>query len=269
MHVTEAFPERAGITNLNWAQDGEASSQFPGTGTMVFNSDEWWVRAFDDDLQKFGNRIDITLKNEVTAFRWEGYVEGETIEGWVSSGGLVPAAEEVVAESGWLEYTNERYGYRFSYPPDASVFEMGVEWFEIEEKPDEISNRDFFYVLYERLGQNLCVRVELGDGYILFDPPENHTRYNYCRRYGQRTGKLFDRSQVVTIAGEGIIVEGKEFLQTGVDNPERDDTYAFSLDSGMYIEFGAYSFDGAPFEEYRQNSLPILIQILATYEMID
>ena len=212
--------------------------------------------------------IEVSVKNEVTGFLWEGYVHGDELVGWLASGGWVPKPLEQGDDGAWLEYSNERYGYRFEYPSEALVIENGVSWFEVEEKPEGVSGRDFLYTLYERLGPNLCVKVELGEGYILFDPPQNHTRYTYCRRFGQQTGEYSDRSLEVEIDGVTFTAQGKEFIQTGVTDPEQDEWYVVDLDSGMRIEFGANAYQGGSFENYRETILPLLIQILRSYHRL-
>ena len=264
--VETNYPERASLSQLSWEKVAQESQE---SLVIRFTSGDWKVSTFESALHQEGSLIEVAVKNEMTGFLWEGYNEREEVVGWVVSGGWVPKSMGSNAGDEWLEYSNERYGYRFEYPPDALVIESGVGFFDVEEKPEHLSNRDFFYELYERIGSNLCVRVELGDGYILFDAPENHSvKYTYCRRFGQQTGEYYDHSLEVGVDGEIYKAEGKEFLQTGADNPERDEWYVVNLSSGMRIEFGAESYDGERFEAYEEAVLPTLIQILETYQTL-
>jgi hypothetical protein len=264
-YLESAYPDRVSLSHLSWE---ELAQETQDSLVLRLTSGDWKVSTFYSALHQ-GGLIEVAVKNEMTSFLWEGYVDSEEVVGWVVSGGWVPKATDINGSDEWLAYSNERFGYRFEYPPDALVIESGVSFFDMEEKPEDVSNRDFAYGLYERLGGNLCVRVELEDGYILFDAPENHSaKYTYCRRFGQQTGEYSDHSMEVEVDGEIHTAEGKEYLQTDVDNPERDEWYVVNLSSGMRIEFGAESYDGERFETYKEAVLPVLLEILERYQTI-
>jgi len=264
-HVIDSYPQLAQLEDLSWSwYEPEEEADYVN---FLFTADDWRVRVYDPDLGRLDNKVKVIVSSALTEFRWEGFVIGEDINGWLTSAGVVPkpaASPEETDE--WLMYVNDRYGYTFQYDGDADVIETGVAFFDLSELPEGMSETEYRYELYARYGPNLCVRLELGDGYILFDPPENHSaNYTFCRRIGATTATVTKRVEAVTIEDVQYLAEGDEFEVT---DGRHNESLIIYLPSGVRIEFGGYASDDAGFEVYREEILPILIAILETYESI-
>jgi hypothetical protein len=264
-HVLDTYPQRATFRDLRsaWLEPAEGTDYV----NLLFKADDWRVRIYDPDMGQLDSRIKVIISSELTEFRWEGFVVAEEVEGWLTSGGVVPKPAASPGETDkWLMYVNDRYGYTFQYDSDADVIETGVSFFDLDELPEGMSETEYLYELYARYGPNLCVRLELGDGYILFDPPENHSaNYTFCRRIGATTATVTERIEAVTIEGVQYLANGDEFEVT---DGRHNESLSIDLPSGVRIEFGGYAIDDAGFEVYRQEILPILLAILETYESI-
>ena len=262
-HIIDAYPERAPLEDLSWSwYEPKEDLDYVN---FLFNAGDWTVRVHDPELKQLDSMVKVIIYSDLTKFRWEGFVIGEEVEGWLTSGGIVlkPETGNGGTEE-WLTYTNDRYGYAFQYDSDADVVETGVDFFDLSELPEDMSETEYRYELYARYGPNLCVRLELGDGYILFDPPENHSaNYTFCQRIGATTGTVTKRVETLAIEGVQYLAEGDEFEEP---DGEHNESLAIDLPSGMRIEFGGYASDDAGFEFYRQEVLPILLAILETYE---
>lgn len=263
-YVMETYPQRATCQDLksSWLEPAEGLDH----ALLRFTAGDWRIRVYDPDMGQLDSTVKVTIYNDLTKFRWEGFVIGDEITGWLTSGGIVlkPETGNGGTEE-WLTYANDRYGYTFQYDSDADIFETGVEFFDLSELPEELSDTEYRYELYARYGPNLCVRLELGDGYILFDPPENHSAnlYTFCQRIGATTATITKRMETLTIEGVQYLAEGNEFEEP---DGEHNESLAIDLLSGLRIELGGYSSDDAGFDVYRQNILPILLDILETYE---
>jgi len=264
-YVMDAYPQRATCQDLrsSWSEPVEHLDYV----LLRFTADDWRIRVYDPDMGQLDSTVKVIIYNDLTKFRWEGFVIGEEVEGWLTSGGIVLKPE--IGNDGteeWLTYTNDRYGYTFQYDSGADVVETGVDFFDLSELPEGLSETEYRYELYARYGSNLCVRLELGDGYILFDPPENHSvNYTFCRRVGATTGTFTERVETLTIEGTQYLAEGHEIEEP---DGEHNESLAIDLLSGLRIEFGGYSIDDAGFDVYRQKILPLLFAILETYESI-
>jgi len=262
-HIIDAYPERAPLEDLSWSwYEPKEDLDYVN---FLFTADDWTVRVHDPDLGQLDSKVRVIISSDLTEFRWEGFVIGEEVEGWLTSGGVVPKPATSTGETEeWLMYVNDRYGYAFQYDSEAIVVETGVSFFDLSELPDGMSDVEYLYELYAHYGPNLCAKLELGDGYILFDPPENHSaNYTFCQRIGATTGTVTKRVETLAIEGVQYLAEGDEFEEP---DGEHNESLAIDLPSVMRIEFGGYASDDAGFEFYRQEILPILLDILETYE---
>jgi putative hemolysin len=85
----------------------------------------------------------------------------------------------------WPTFTNGRFGYQFSYPPNATITEMGVQGFPTDELPEGKTENEYLAELEEEYSNTLCVRVAHELDYVNFSAPINQAfRYATCGRTG-------------------------------------------------------------------------------------
>ena len=81
-----------------------------------------------------------------------------------------PTAPAATPNPDWVEYRNELFGYRLSLPEQASVEELGPEYFPPDELPPGTTADAYLEQLRERY-RGVCVRVEYGLGYVYISAP--------------------------------------------------------------------------------------------------
>ena len=146
-----------------------------------------------------------------------------------------------------------------------------METFDLNEIPAGMTEDEYRDHLYETVGPNICVKLVLGDGYLLFEAPENwEANYTFCRRLGPGTPgwSTPERHEVVEMDGQVFTFSGRELIKIDGTGNEHDETLAIKLPSGVRIEFGAYSDADGGYARYRTDVLPVLLRVLETYETI-
>jgi len=202
---------------------------------------------------------DVTVSNAVTGFAWSGTVD---------AAGQVTEQGAAQPPAGWLVYTNSLFGYQFSYPPDATIQEYSVMGYPTDELPAGMTPDQYFAQLQAMYGNNLCVSVNYGLGYVNVSAPANEGfRYVLCGRTGVGVGQMIDRSETIVIAGQSYTASGFEFIGDSVpcDALEcHNETFVLNLPDGTRIEYGAAPLPGT-YEDYLANTRPVLLQIVASF----
>ena len=172
-------------------------------------------------------------------------------------------------DDGMQVYTNDVYGYQFSYPASAAITEIGVEGFVSDELPEGMTSDEYMAQLREQYSDKLCVHIEYALGYIYISaPPNQGFRYATCGRTGIGAGEIVEKSETVVIAGQTYRAEGYEF--TGAWEPCEtldchNETLVIALEDGTRIEYGARPEPTASYEDYLMKGKDMLLQILASY----
>ena len=181
--------------------------------------------------------------------------------------GTTPEAIDLY--SGWETYTSERYGYSFRYPVNATITESGVMGFDPETLPEGMTIETYMGQLMEAYGEDLCVHVENGLGYITITAPENADfRYTPCGRTGMGTGERVDRSMEVEVAGQTIQAVGYEMQGESETLDSHNETFILALDNGLRIEFGSVLRPDATYADYRMKGIDGLLLILASLTIL-
>ncbi|MGD8730302.1 MAG: M50 family metallopeptidase [Anaerolineales bacterium] len=265
--VAQEYPQRAPIANLEWEGEFHIGSRDPGTFEGDLVSGDWKFRLFDWDAADQTDAVDVSIVNPITVFIWRGSATLDQIDGQLQSGGLVPKPDP--SEGEWVRYTNSRYGYRFEYPIEADVIEHGVDWIESNDIPEGMDPWEAKQEFVKKLGSNLCVQIVLGDGFIWFNPPENFgARFNFCQHLGPSAPgwSAPKRSETVTIDDAEYILEGRELIK--IEGTDHDEALRVEIASGIHIQVGVTTNSDEDYERYRQEVLPVLLDILETYESI-
>jgi len=181
-----------------------------------------------------------------------------------------PVLVEVPAPpSDWQIYVNDDAGYRFYYPPAATITEQGVEGFPTDELPEGMSTDDYVAQLEQQYGNKLCVSVGYELGYVNISAPANQGfRYTICGRTGVGVGEMLKKSETIVVAGQPYTATGFEF--TGPEQPCEalschNETFVLQLADGTRIEYGAAPADNATYADYLATTRDILLQIVASY----
>lgn len=146
-----------------------------------------------------------------------------------------------------------------------------METFDLNDVPEGMTRDEYQDHLYEIHGPNICVQLVLGDGHIFFEAPENwEGNYTFCRKLGYGAPGWFapERQEVLEMGGQAFTFTGREFIKIDGTGNDHDEALALKLPSGVRIEFGADPDADGGYDQYRTEVLPLLIQILETYETI-
>jgi hypothetical protein len=266
-HVAEEYPQRAPIQDLEW--EGELAIRPRGSNTMEGEiiSGNWNFRLFDWDAENPTDAVDVSIWNPTTVFIWRGTARLDRVDGQLQSGGLVPKPDS--AADGWITYSNARYGYRFEFPVEADVIEYGVDWVEESDIPEGMDAREAKRFWITELGSNLCVKVLLEDAFIWFNPAENFAaNFNFCQYLGPNAPgwRSPERSELVMMKGSEYLLEGRELIK--IEGSDHDEALRVELPTGMHIQVGVTTNSEQDYQRYRAEILPVLLEILETYESI-
>jgi hypothetical protein len=190
------------------------------------------------------------------------------------SAALPPAPEWPEADDGMVAYLNEDYGYQLRVPPTATIAESGAAGFASEELPEGMTAEEYMAKLQEQYGNQLCVRIEVGLGYIdISAPPNEIIRHTPCGLTGLGTGETVAKSEQITIGGQTYTAQGFEWIgNMATCSPPREtldchfEVMTIKMEDGTRIEFGPRHEPIASFEDYLMKGKPMLHQILASYE---
>jgi len=180
----------------------------------------------------------------------------------------IPPTPTPEGPAGWLLYTNPIFGYRFYYPPDATIIEYEIQGFPTDELPEGMTTNEYIAQLQATYDNALCVEVRYEAGYIdISAPPNEGHRYTICGRTGVGVGTMTDRTETVLIAGGTYTAKGFEFLcDEGTDLlPCHNETLVLTLPGGTRIEYGSAPMEGSTYTGYVVSTKPVLIQILNTF----
>jgi len=190
------------------------------------------------------------------------------------SAAVPPAPDWPDADDGMVAYLNEDYGYHLRVPPTATIAESGAVGFASEELPEGMTAEEYMTKLQEQYGNQLCVRIEVGLGYIdISAPPNEAYRYIPCGLTGLGAGETVKKSEQITIEEQTYTAQGFEWIGNMAPcSPPREtldchfEVMTFKLEDGTRIEFGSRHESTASFEDYLMKGKPMLQQILASYE---
>jgi len=210
---------------------------------------------------------------------WNGtQIQVERFEVVVDSIAEIPPAPDWDSpENGWLTYTNDRYGYQISYPPEASLEEMGIHGYQTDENgmpvgglPDGVTLETYFEYLEETYGNNLCIQITYALGYLTISVPENEGfRYATCGRTGVGVATITEIEQQVVVDGQTLTATGMDVQAGGETLDQHNETLYLLLPDGTRIEFGSRPVADATYQDYLMKGKPMLIQILETYTSLN
>jgi hypothetical protein len=192
--------------------------------------------------------------------------------------GAIPSAPAAADAGGnWITYVNQRYGYLFRYPPDATIEEIGPQGYQTDENglplgglPDGVTLDNYLAYLEETYGNNLCVGIRYSLGYIYISAAENaEARYATCGRTGVGVAEIIPKEEEIFIDGMVITASGMEVKGEGESLEMHNETMVVRLPDGTRIEYGAAPRANATYEDYLMKTRDVLLQIVGSYESME
>jgi len=186
-----------------------------------------------------------------------------------------PAIEPFDPTADWPVFVNDRYGYKFSYPMNATLSFYGPEGFSGDDLPEGMTEHQYLDQLMKEYTDRLCVKIEYSLGWIYISAPPNlEKRYTACGPTGFGAGEaipllenIFIGDQLYTANGHEIMGKWEEGGYVYGETLDRhSEAFRIELEDGTTINFGALPREDATYEDYLMKTKEILLQILATYE---
>jgi hypothetical protein len=232
-----------------------------------------------EDIRDTGMVIRVWGQMIVGSLDWNGtQIQVERFEIVADSIAQIPPPPDWSSpENGWMTYTNDRYGYQISYPPEASLEEMGIHGYPTDENgmpvgglPDGVTLETYFDYLEETYGDNLCIQITYALGYLTISVPENEGfRYATCGRTGVGVATITDIEQQVVVDGQTLTATGIDVQAGGETLDQHNETLYLLLPDGTRIEFGSRPVADATYQDYLMKGKPMLIQMLETYTSLN
>lgn len=183
------------------------------------------------------------------------------------------------ATDDWPVFTNERYGYQFQYPAQATIYLHGPEGFSADDKPADMTADQYMDSLLKEYTDQLCVQIEYSLGWIYIAAPPNKERFlTPCGPTGLGAGEIINKIETIAIGEELYQANGVEFkLQvtdsagnpvTGESLDLHGEMFGFELEDGTRIRFGTTPRHDATYEDYLMKTKELLLQIMATYKKL-
>jgi len=228
-------------------------------------------------IEETGDLITISgATGKWSKIKWKGKI------GWVFGGFLIGKSAGTSPE-GWKVYKNSKFGYQFSYPPEATINELPVDGFSLDELPEGKTSSQYMAELKQEYGNTLCVSVSYRLGYIVISAPPNEKHgYVTCGPTGIGAGNIKEKREVVVIAGsfynaEGIdhmggdrVLTPEEYDLLGTEIPCdtlscHNELMVLRLADGTRIIYGSTLDEHATYAEYLTTTRKILLQIVASF----
>ncbi len=203
---------------------------------------------------------------------WNGtQIQASRFELVESPSGAVPAAPNWPEGDPATElYVNQDYGYQLWLPPAAAITEYGVAGFPSDELPTGMTAEQYLAQLQEQYGDQLCVGIQYGLGYIqILAPAERARDYAICGRTGVGAGEIISKQEDILIGGRSYTASGFEFV--GPEQPCtslecHNETMVVVLEDGTRVEYGSRPAADALYEDYLAKGKPQILAILASFQ---
>ena len=186
-----------------------------------------------------------------------------------------PTVEPFDPTADWPVFVNNRYGYKFSYPRNATLSFYGPDGFSGDDLPEGMTEPQYLDQLMKEYTDRLCVKIEYSLGWIYISaPPNRDKRYTACGPTGFGAGEaipllenIFIGDQLYTANGHEILGKWEEDGYVYGETLDRHtEAFRIELEDGTMINFGALPREDATYEDYLMKTKEIMLQILATYE---
>lgn len=178
---------------------------------------------------------------------------------------------------GWLTYENEFLGYRFSYPPEARIRTLGVTGFPTEERPEDMSDDEYFAYLQSIYRGDLCTDMRYKTGFVVVMlEDEAGGRYSGpCGITGVGDYTIESWEEAFIIDGRSYTASAARLYKWQTDQLEHEYYLLLHLDNNLRIDIGI-SMKGTPrsaqqdLSEAEINAIrETLRQVIASFRFTD
>lgn len=171
----------------------------------------------------------------------------------------------------WVLYTNENYGYSISHPQGAILTAFTANKFPAAEVPEGMDGSTYLIQLMETYGNDLCVRIEYGLGFIaIHGSPNLPDKYVNCGRGVLPTGTTINEiSEMITVGDMTFTSKGYLFTGESDSLVNQGEAYRFTLPNGIEIEYGSVTREDASFADYDikgAQSIRLILETLVVKE---
>ncbi len=271
--VIDAYPtipvERETITAAG--QEAVLLSPLPGTETtshvyLTANNRIYevifWTYPLDEAARQFLDDI-----------RFMPPTVGYNCLDWPASDGVppTPTAAPTPGPDTLLTYQNDFYGYRLQYPAKVKVNALGVNSMPTEEVDESKPFADQLEELAAYYPDDICITLRYRSGFIAIMPSwEGGMKYVIpsCGRTGIGDYDVKPVTKTVTVNSLPYQINGWAVYEQDEEAAWRSEFFSFTLENGINIQFGGGSGPGSE-SGYRENTEPILLDVLASVEQIE
>jgi len=185
-----------------------------------------------------------------------------------------PTIEPLDPTADWQVFINDRYGYKLSYPSNATITLYGPVRFSPDDVPENMTDEQYMEQLQKTFTDKLCVHIEYSLGFIYISAPPNQEKLHvHCGNPAPGAGDYIEKIENVSIGDTLYQASGSEFISGG-PSPSgetldlHNETLWIDLEDGTRITYGATPRGDANYEDYLMKTKEILLRILATYEVM-
>jgi len=185
-----------------------------------------------------------------------------------------PAIEPFDPTADWPVFVNDRYSYQIKTPREATITLYGPMGFSPDDVPEGMTSEQYMDQLQKTLTDRLCVHIEYSLGFIYISAPPNQEKLHvHCGNPAPGAGDHIAKVEMVGIGDLLYQANGNEFISGG-PSPSgetldlHNETFWIDLEDGTRITYGATPRNDANYEDYLMKTKEMLLQILATYELM-
>jgi hypothetical protein len=184
-----------------------------------------------------------------------------------------PTVEPFDPTADWAVFISDRYNYQIKYPQVATLSTFGPVRFSSDDVPSGKTEEQYLDQLTKEYTDQLCVHIEYGLGFIYISAPPNNTDdfMVHCGIPAWGAGETIEKTENVTVGSVLYQANGWEFIgnmPAGETLDNHNELLWIELDDGTRIAYGATPRSDANYEDYLAKGKNMLLQILATYEVM-
>ncbi len=217
--------------------------------------------------------LDETARQFLDGLRFMPPTVGYNCLNWPASDGAppVPTVTPTPDPETLLTYQNDFYGYQLQYPAKVKTHTLGINSMPIEEVDESKPFEDQLEELASIYPDDICITLRYRSGFIAIMPSwEGGMKYVIpsCGRTGIGDYDVKPVTKTVTVNNLLYQISGWAVYEQDEEAAWRSEFFSFTLENGINIQFGGGSGPGSE-SGYRENTEPVLLDILASVEQIE
>jgi len=184
-----------------------------------------------------------------------------------------PTVEPFDSTADWQVFISDRYNYQIKYPQRATLSLFGPARFSRDDVPSGMTEEQYMDQLMKEYTDQLCVQIEYSLGFIYISAPPNNTDdfMVHCGIPAWGAGETIEKTENVTVGSVLYQANGHEFIgnmPAGETLDLHNELFWIFLEDGTRIAYGTTPRQDATYQDYLMKTKEMLLQILATYEVM-